>query len=232
MITVNGLTVIKGKSIILKDIEFEVRSGETVCLLGRNGAGKTTLLRAMLGAEPLQAGQSLVRGLDMHQPERQQVLSDIGAAIYPNSFYNYLSAAENLLITQRYYGSTRFSLNEILERFELIEVSKRPASRLSAGMQQRLLLALSFINRPDLLLLDEPFNTVDRDNTKIILRQLSDLQREFNTTILLTSHSLPDVEVLYNRVLLLKAGRLVADTTKTDMLNIQTSLTELYDQLA
>ncbi|QDK77074.1 ABC transporter ATP-binding protein [Spirosoma sp. KCTC 42546] len=232
MLTVDSLTVRKGEIDILLDVSFRVNPGETVCILGRNGAGKTTLLRAIVGAELTSAGQSVIQGCDMHQPERQKVLSDIGAAIYPNSFYAYLSAFENLRLTQRYYGVTRFSVNEILHLFELHEVGKRPANQLSAGMKQRLLLALAFINKPMLLLLDEPFNAVDRDNTRFILRLLAELQREYQTTVILTSHSLPDVEAFYSRILLLKAGQLVADRTKDEVRASGISLTELYDDYA
>ncbi|ADB41561.1 ABC transporter ATP-binding protein [Spirosoma linguale] len=232
MLKVDSLTVHKGEIDILSEVSFEINPSETVCMLGRNGAGKTTLLRAILGAEPIVSGQAIVQGYDMHRPERQHVLTDVGAAIYPNSFYSYLSALENLWITQRYYGVTRFSVDEMLHRFELYDVRQRPASQLSAGMKQRLLLALAFINKPTLLLLDEPFNAVDRDNTRFILQLLAELQREYQTTVLLTSHSLPDVETLYSRILLLKAGRLVADRTKIDLTNSGISLTDFYDTIA
>lgn len=232
MLTVDALTVRKGETDILSEVSFDVNTGETVCVLGRNGAGKTTLLRAVLGTEPVAAGQSVLQSCDMHQPERQRVLSDVGAAIYPNSFYNYLSAIENLRLTQRYYGVTRFSVDEMLHRFDLYDVRQRPANQLSAGMKQRLLLALAFINKPTLLLLDEPFNAVDRDNTRFILRLLAELQREYGTTVVLTSHSLPDVEAFYSRVLLLKRGRLVVNRTKDEVTASGLSLTDLYDEYA
>ncbi|MBN8823134.1 MULTISPECIES: ABC transporter ATP-binding protein [unclassified Spirosoma] len=232
MLIVDTLTVRKGENDIVSEVSFEVKPGEAVCVLGRNGAGKTTLLRAVLGAEPVATGQSVIQGCNMHQPERQRVLPEIGAAIYSNSFYNYLSAFENLRLTQRYYGVTRFSVNEILHQFDLYDVQQRPANQLSAGMKQRLLLALAFINKPMLLLLDEPFTAVDRDNTRFILRLLAELQREYGTTVVLTSHSLPDVEAFYSRILLLKAGRLVADQTKDEVRVSGRSVTNLYDEYA
>lgn len=237
MLIAKDVSVLKKGKKILSDISLNIQPGEINCVVGRNGAGKSTLLRTLVGLESLLTGTVSYDGVDMLSSNRYYALWELGIMLSSNSFYGYLTCAQNLEIIQRYYGQTRFTIDEIIDLFHLVEYRNQKVYQLSSGTKQRLSLALSFINCPSLVILDEPFNSIDRENTKQIVKLIQQLNQTYNTAFLITSHSFDDVEILYSTLSILKKGQLINQTTRSVLEKLtfvrlrETALTITFEEL-
>jgi heme ABC exporter ATP-binding subunit CcmA len=190
----------------LRDIVLDVGRGTCLALLGRNGAGKTTLLRILAGlSEPTDGKVELfghpARG---HAARKRTGLIGHGIAIYDE-----LSAAENLRLFARIYEveDTERSVQSWLERTGLDRVQSSPVREFSRGMRQRLAVARAFLHQPDLLLLDEPFTSLD-DKAITLLQSLLEQALYQGATIVMSTHQLREAMVLSTHVALLNRGRL------------------------
>ncbi|GAB3972468.1 ABC transporter ATP-binding protein [Spirosoma terrae] len=237
MLDAQNITVRKQGSFILTDNSLQLRAGEICCIVGRNGAGKSTLLRALTGIEQLESGAVAYNDIDLLSADRYHALRDIGIMLSTNSFYEYLTCEQNLEIVQRYYGQTRFTVEQVMDLFGLKDFGKQKVSRLSSGTKQRLSLALVFINCPALVILDEPFNSIDQENTRQIVKLIRQLNKDYNTAFLITSHSFDDVGALYSRLCILKNGEIVSQLTRQELERLvffrvrETELPITFDEL-
>ena len=217
MLSVRNVTVTKQGRHILNNNTLSISSGEIGCIVGRNGAGKSTLLRALVGIESLESGTVIYNDINLLSTDRYYALWELGIMLTNNSFYEYLTCQQNLEIVQRYYGKTRFTIEQTINLFGLADFRKQKVSRLSSGTKQRLSLALCFINCPALVILDEPFNSIDRENTRQIVKLIRQLNKEYNTAFLITSHSFDDVEALYSALFIMKDGQIVSELTRSEL---------------
>ena len=181
----------------LRGASFEVTKGACVALLGRNGAGKTTLLR-ILGS--------------LSKPSKGEVkiLGRIGYLGHGIGVYDDLSALENLILFGQLAGldNPAQAANEALERVGLTRVKDGLAREFSRGMRQRLAIARAFLHNPDLLLLDEPFTSLD-DRAVAVLQQLLSGARARGSTIVMSTHQIREAMELASDVALLDRGRIV-----------------------
>jgi heme exporter protein A len=181
----------------LRGASFEVTKGTCVALLGRNGAGKTTLLR-ILGS--------------LSKPSKGEVkiLGRIGYLGHGIGVYDDLSAIENLTLFGQLAGldNPRDAANEALERVGLTRVKEGLAREFSRGMRQRLAIARAFLHNPDLLLLDEPFTSLD-DRAVAVLQQLLFDARARGSTIIMSTHQIREAMELASDVALLDRGRVI-----------------------
>jgi len=214
MIQAQELTRRYGDYLAVDRVSFEVGEGEIVGILGPNGAGKTTTIRMITGFLPPTQGQVTVYGKDLFA-EPSQARRDIGylpenVALYPEMRVSeYLSYRAQLEGLPR--AEARQRLGETIERCLLGEVRDQIISTLSKGYRQRVGLATAILHSPRVLVLDEPTVGLDPKQIVAIRELIRDLGRRH--TLLLSTHILPEVELLCGRVLIIDRGRIVAEGT-------------------
>ncbi|MFD0724637.1 ATP-binding cassette domain-containing protein [Lysobacter brunescens] len=201
-----------GNDLVLDGIDLQVPTGSIYGFLGPNGAGKTTTLRLLLGLLRRQQGEIAIFGHRLDE-DRIGLLRRIGSMIESPSFYEHLSARENLALLQKVYRCPRGRIDEVLALVGLAQTGRKRAGQFSLGMKQRLGLAVALLHAPDLLILDEPSNGLDPNGIVEMRALLQRLNRELGITILVSSHLLPEVEKLATHVGILHRGRLMFQGT-------------------
>ncbi len=204
-----------GDRLAVDGLDLKVAPGLCFGLLGPNGAGKTTALRMLYGVTKPSAGTARVFGLDVSLHPRR-VRARIGVTLQENVLLEALSPLENLRIFGRYHLLREPVLGrraaELIELFELGSHGRMPVRALSGGMQRRLAIALSLMNQPELLILDEPTTGLDPQVRLALWGRIRDL-REQGTTVLLTTHYMDEAERLCDQIAILAHGRLRAEGT-------------------
>ena len=218
-IRVDGLTKRYGALTAVDGLSFAVGRGETLGLLGGNGAGKTTTIAMLLGLLIPTSGTISVLGRDMAR-DRFAALARMNFSSPYVALPARLSVAENLRVYGHLYGVPKLErrIAELAEELELTPFLHRPAGQLSAGQKTRVALAKSLINRPDVLLLDEPTASLDPDTGDWVRSWLERYRAASGCSILLASHNMAEVERLCSDVLMLKQGRVVDRGTPADLL--------------
>ena len=207
-IDVRHLRKVYGEIVAVDDLSFTVRPGTVLGLLGGNGAGKTTTIAMLLGLLEPTAGQIEVLGVDMLK-RRYAALPRMNFSSPYVDLPHRLTVRQNLAFYGRLYGVKDLGVRvvEIAERMQIAEFLDRQSGKLSAGQKTRVALAKALINRPDVLLLDEPTASLDPDTADWVRSYLKEYQGETHATILLASHNMSEVERLCDDVILLQAGR-------------------------
>ncbi len=208
-----------GDRLAVDGVGFEIAGGETYGLLGPNGAGKTTTISMVCGLLAHDAGEVLVDGrrVDTTTSEARAVIGYVpqDIAIYPD-----LSARENLRFFARLYGLSGDELNrrvdEVLEIVELADRAHERTDKFSGGMKRRLNIGLGLLNRPKLLVLDEPTVGVDPQSRNAILASVERF-REQGLAVLYTTHYMEEAERLCDRVGIIDLGHLMAEGTRRQL---------------
>ena len=219
VIRASGLTKRYGATLAVDDISFSAPKGAIIGLLGGNGAGKTTTIAMLMGLLIPTAGTIHVLGHDM-ATDRFAALARMNFSSPYVSLPARLSVAENLRVYGHLYGVRRIDarIAELAQQLDLSDLLDRPAGQLSAGQKTRVALAKSLINRPELLLLDEPTASLDPDTGDMVRSWLERFRAETGCTILLASHNMAEVERLCSQVLMMKEGRIVDRGSPADLL--------------
>ncbi|MBM3440831.1 MAG: ATP-binding cassette domain-containing protein [Bacteroidetes bacterium] len=214
MLSVSHLVKHYGKIHALKGVSFEVPEGSVFGILGPNGSGKTTLLSIVLGVLSADAGNYEWFGQTASPALRKQ----IGSLLETPNFYHYLSAVNNLKITQSISGRGDLSaIEKVLQQVNLFERRNSKFSSYSLGIEQRLAIAAALLGDPKILVLDEPTNGLDPVGIAEI-RSLILALRDKGHTIIMASHLLDEVEKVCSHVAILKTGTLVACGAVQDVL--------------
>ncbi|GGG27117.1 ABC transporter [Caldovatus sediminis] len=192
-------------------LSFAMPRGATWGLLGGNGAGKTTTIAMLLGILVPSAGRVRALGHDMAGEERFAALARMNFSSPYVALPQRLSVIENLRVYAHLYTVPRAErrIAELADQLQLGDLLHRPAGALSAGQKTRVALAKALINRPELLLLDEPTASLDPDTGDWVRGWLERYRAESGAAILLASHNMGEVERLCGHVLMLKQGRIV-----------------------
>lgn len=194
-------------------ISFTVSEGEIVGLLGPNGAGKTTTMQMLLGLITPDAGTIEYFGKNFLD-HRELALSRINFASAYSELQHRMTVWENLRIYAGLYGiRDNTVITNNLELLEITDCKNRTFWKLSSGQKTRVILAKALLNRPKLILMDEPTASLDPDISESILDLIKKLQHKHHVAILYTSHNMPEVEKLCDRVLFLQKGRIIAEDT-------------------
>lgn len=207
MLEVSGLWKQFAGKPALEDVSFSVKKGEIYGLLGHNGAGKSTTLGIILGMVEPQQGSVRIGGFDVGR-ERAQALRKVGAIFESPAFYEYLSGWENLRILTSYSGGfDAAAAREVVERVGLTKRIDSKVRTYSHGMRQRLALAQALLPEPEVLLLDEPTDGLDPEGIHWFREFILGLRRERGMTVLFNSHLLGEVEIMCDRVAILREGK-------------------------
>ena len=203
----------KGRTAV-RDLTFSVPHGSVTALLGGNGAGKSTTIGMIMGLILPTSGTARVLGADMAH-ERHYVLHRMNFESPYVDMPHRLTVRQNLTVFARLYGVRRVGdrIAELAADLALDDFLDRPAGKLSAGQKTRVALAKALINRPEVLLLDEPTASLDPDTADWIRSRLETYRRDRGATILLASHNMAEVERLCDRVIFLDRGEIVEDAT-------------------
>jgi len=218
-IHVESLTKRYRETLAVDDISFRVRRGETVGLLGGNGAGKTTTIAMLLALLVPTSGRITVLGQDMAK-DRFAALAKMNFSSPYVALPQRLTVIQNLRVYGNLYSVPQLErrIRELADELDLHGLLDRPAGRLSAGQKTRVALAKSLINRPELLLLDEPTSSLDPDTGDMVRTWLEHYRAESGCTVLLASHNMAEVERLCSHVLMMKQGRIVDRGTPDELL--------------
>ncbi len=196
VLVTRSLTKRYGAATVVDRVDLTIPKGEIYGLVGRNGAGKTTIIR-MVCAQTLPSGGELELFGETTPKGLQRARSRTGAMVEIPSFYPYLTARANLEDYRRQRGiAGSHVVEEALEQVNLANTGRKKFKTFSLGMKQRLGLALALMNRPDFLLLDEPINGLDPEGIVEFRNLLLELNRQYQTTILISSHILSELQNL------------------------------------
>jgi ABC-2 type transport system ATP-binding protein len=221
----------------LRDVSFEVETGEIFGLIGRNGAGKTTLTKIVATLVQPTTGSVSVHGYDSVNDD-EQVRRHIGlATAEERSFYWRLTSEQNLMFFARLHGlsdrAAKQRIKDLFAQLELDEVARRRFGELSTGNKQRLAVARAMLASPPVLLLDEPTRSLDplaAERMRELIRSLA--EQDPPVTILLTSHNLAEVETLCARVAVISRGRIRAIDTPRNLRDLTSESETVHITLA
>ncbi|WP_068610791.1 ABC transporter ATP-binding protein [Paenibacillus swuensis] len=205
----------------VKDISFQIPKGEICGYIGENGAGKSTTIKMLTGILVPTSGDVRVNGFVPHQ-DREKFVQNIGVVFGQRSqLWWDIGVIESFNLLRKVYrvGEREFKLrlDELVERLQLQELLNRPVRKLSLGQRMRCELAASLIHNPAILFLDEPTIGLDIVVKTEIREFLKSLNQRYETTILLTTHDLQDIEALCSRVIMLDDGQIIYDGGLDDM---------------
>lgn len=202
------------------DFSLQVQRGETLGLLGPNGAGKTTVVRVLTTLAPIQHGEVRIFGLDARH-DTMDIRYNLGYVPQQLSIEVTLTGRQNVEWFARLYDVPRSKrvhrVDEALDAMHLLDVADRLAGTYSGGMVRRLELAQALVNRPSLLILDEPTVGLDPIAREGVWSQVQRMQQEFGMTVLLTTHYMEEADVLCDRVALMDHGILQAVGTPSEL---------------
>ncbi|MDD5173893.1 MAG: ABC transporter ATP-binding protein [Candidatus Omnitrophica bacterium] len=209
-LAVTGLRKVYGGLVAVDNISFDVNRNEIVGLLGPNGAGKTTTINMILGVLEPDAGAINIEDIDMTSRRSEAISRTNFAAVYTPLPGN-LTVCQNLSIFGRIYGvkSVRNRVDELLKQFDLESFKNTKCGALSSGEQTRVSLAKAMLNRPHLLLLDEPTASLDPATAREMRAKICEFAVQGLGGVLWTSHNMYEVEEVCDRVLFLSHGRIL-----------------------
>ncbi len=213
MILAQGLRKSFGEFEAVRGIDVDVRRGEAFGFLGPNGAGKSSTMRMVAAVSPVSGGTLRILGMDP-ATDGPQIRARIGVCPQEDTLDLELTVRDNLFVYGRYFGlprkEVRERVDELLEFVQLTEKAGSMVEDLSGGMKRRLTIARSLINRPEVLLLDEPTTGLDPQARHVVWDRLFRLKQQ-GVTLVLTTHYMDEAEQLCDRLVVMDNGRIVAE---------------------
>ncbi len=205
----------------VKNVNFTIGTNKTIGLLGPNGCGKTTSIGMMLGLIKPTTGDIIIQNKNINTFERNKLLSIMNFASPYVELPKKLSVKQNLQIYGRLYGVKDLSLriDELAEDLNLKDFINKKTGELSSGQKNRVSLAKSLINKPEILLLDEPTASLDPDIGDYVRSYVQSYKSKNQVTILLASHNMAEVERLCDSVIMMKKGKIIDQGTSKEIIN-------------
>lgn len=199
-----------GSKPIIKGLDFEIRAGEVFGFLGPNGAGKTTTIRMMVGLIDITEGDVLIEGKSIKR-DFKGAIQHVGAIVENPEMYPFLSGWKNLKQYARMVeGVSEDRIKEVVSLVGLQKAIHEKAGRYSLGMRQRLGIAQALLHGPSILILDEPTNGLDPSGIREIRKYIRNLAEKENVAVIVSSHLLTEIELMCDRIGVIKNGELIA----------------------
>ena len=224
MDTIKGLSVVNinkkfNHQIVLEDISFDVKEGEFVSILGASGCGKTTLLKILVGIEKADTGTILKDGEDITNKKpsnRGMGLVFQNYALFPN-----MSVFDNVAYPLRAHHVSRAEtikrVNETLEIVGLSEFAKKKPTKMSGGQQQRVAIARTLVMNPDIILFDEPMAALDADIRMSLRKELKELQKSLNKTMIYVTHDQEEAFSMSDRIIVMNDNHIAQFDTPNNI---------------
>ena len=210
LLSIRNIAKTFGRSVVLRDVSLEIAEGEFLTILGESGSGKTTLLRIIAGFENPTSGEVWMRAerLDQQPPYRRRVNTVFqNYALFPHLTVEQ-NVAYGLRVAKRPDTEIEQRVTEALEKVKMTAHARKKPSKISGGQQQRVALARALVNRPNLLLLDEPLSALDANLRRQMQVELKSLQREVGIAFVFVTHDQEEAMVMSDRIALLRSGEL------------------------
>ena len=219
VVKVSNLVKIFDKRKIIKNISFDVSENSVVGILGKNGAGKTTLLGMLMGLILPSSGKIEILGKDLNK-KKNEILKKINFQSPYVDLPKKMTVEQNLYFYSRLYGIKNFKdiVNDLIDKLKMKDLIKKNYGSLSAGQKTKVNLCKALINNPKLLLLDEPTASLDPETSIFIREFLLKFQKKNNSSILITSHNLDEIQSICSKIILLKFGTVVSDGNLNEIL--------------
>ena len=197
---------------VIKNISFNVKKNSIVGILGKNGAGKTTLLGMLLGLITPTKGGIFILGKNL-KLNKKEILSEINFQSPYVDLPKKMTVEQNLSFYSRLYGVKNFNIviEKLVDDLKIRDLIKKNYGSLSAGQKTKINLCKALLNKPKLLLLDEPTASLDPETSIFIRNYLLEYQKKNNSSILITSHNLNEVQAMCSNIILLKSGEIVSE---------------------
>tara|TARA_B110000967_G_scaffold204112_1_gene246031 strand:+ start:191 stop:925 length:735 start_codon:yes stop_codon:yes gene_type:complete len=220
-INVKNLSKKFNNFVAVDNVNFSLNKNKTLGLLGPNGCGKTTSIGMMLGLITPSSGEVLINNLNVNDVNRNDLLSKMNFASPYIELPKKLTVKQNLEVYGRLYGvkNLKNRIFEISEDLDLNNFLNKKTGELSSGQKNRVSLAKSLINKPEVLFLDEPTASLDPDIGDFVRSYIESYKSKNNITILLASHNMKEVERLCDTVIIMKKGKIVDRGTCKDLIN-------------
>lgn len=229
-IEVDGLLKSINGNVILNNINMRVKTGEIYGFLGANGAGKTSLMKTLYRIMKPTSGTIILLSEKIENNDNI-VFSRIGSIIETPVFYSEFDACKNLELHSEYMGSGYEHIGDTLSLFGLSAAINKPVKNFSLGMKQRLALARAFLTRPELLILDEPINGLDPQGIIEIRELLLRINKEYHTSILISSHILDELSKIADTIGVIDNGSMLAEISMGEIeqrgINLETYYLDL-----
>ena len=219
-IEIKKLTKIYNNFIAVNKINFQIEKNKTIGLLGPNGCGKTTTIGMMLGLVTPSEGEILIENKNIKSFKRDDILKRFNFASPYVELPKKLTVKQNLEIYGRLYGIKNLDerITEISSDLDIKNFYDRKTGELSSGQKNRVSLAKSLINKPEILLLDEPTASLDPDIGDFIRSYIQEYKKSNKVTILLASHNMNEVERLCDSVIMMRKGKIIDSGTCQDLI--------------
>ena len=219
-IEIKNLSKVYNKFSAVNKINFKIEKHKTIGLLGPNGCGKTTTIGMMLGLVSPTEGEILIENKNINSFKRDKILKRFNFASPYVELPKKLTVKQNLEIYGRLYGIENLEsrINEISSDLDIKSFFSRKTGELSSGQKNRVSLAKSLINKPEILLLDEPTASLDPDIGDFIRSYIQDYKMKNKITILLASHNMNEVERLCNSIIMMKSGKIIDSGTCNELI--------------
>ncbi|MCC0661560.1 MULTISPECIES: ATP-binding cassette domain-containing protein [unclassified Clostridioides] len=223
----NHLTKAIEERVIVSNVNINIKKGEIYGFLGPNGAGKTTIMKMITNLWKPTDGTIEIFG-ERLTSSSYEVLKRMGSIIEFPTFYDHMSGFENLKLHCEYMGYySPKSIDNALKMLNLSDASNKPVKSYSLGMKQRLGIARAVLNKPELLILDEPTNGLDPAGIKQIRDSLKMLCTEYDITIMISTHILSEIESIADTIGVINQGKMLKEISMKDISEMNTTYIEL-----
>lgn len=212
-IALKSLKKYYGKQLVVNLEELKIENGQIYGLIGPNGAGKSTIMKMICGLQEQNKGRIYINGVEMNSLNRADLLKDIGSLIEAPSYYDNLTGYENLDMVRKLKNLKKEDVDKALDIVGLSDQRNKQVKHYSLGMKQRLGVAMAIIGIPKIIILDEPTNGLDpkvREEVRALIRRLP---LEYDTTVMVSSHALDEIERMVNKIGIIANGKLLFQGT-------------------
>ena len=208
ILEIKNLSKYFGKSKVVDSINLTIKEGEIFGFLGPNGAGKTTTIKMILGLLSIDEGEIKVNGYDVKK-EFEKAMENASGIVENPDMYGYMTGRDNLKLYARLRGVKNERIDEVISLVDMKEAANMKVSKYSLGMKQRMGLALTLLNSPKLLILDEPTNGLDPAGIKHLRDILKEISRKDKVAVFVSSHILTEMELMCDKVAVINKGKIV-----------------------